>query len=54
MRRYRRHPDLTNDELITLNRVESELKLRGVRQENAEILHGMLPPFPAMETALSR
>ena len=29
MRRYRRHPDLSDDEVFILNRVESELKLRG-------------------------
>ena len=29
MRRYQRHPDLSEDEVVILNRVESELKLRG-------------------------
>ena len=29
MPRYRRHPDLTRDEVEVLNRIESELRLRG-------------------------
>ncbi len=45
MRRYRRHPDLTNDELITLNRVESELKLRGYARKTQKSYMGCCRRF---------
>ncbi len=45
MRRYRRHPDLTDEEVDTLNRVESELKLRGYARKTQKSYMGYCRRF---------
>ena len=52
IRKYRRHPGLTDEEVAVLSRVELELKLEEIRQEDAEVVHGLLPATPSMETRL--
>ena len=45
MRRYRRHPDLSDDEVAILNRVESELKLRGYARKTQKSYMGYCRRF---------
>ena len=45
MRRYRRHPDLSGDEVVILNRSESELKLRGYARKTQKSYMGYCRRF---------
>ena len=45
MRRYRRHPDLSDDEVVLLNRIESELKLRGYASKTQKSYMGYCRRF---------
>ena len=45
MRRYRRHPDLSDDEVVILNRIESELKLRGYASKTQKSYMGYCRRF---------
>lgn len=45
MRRYRRHPDLSDDEVAPLNQLESELRLRGYARKTQKSYMGYCRRF---------
>ena len=45
MRRYRRHPDLSDKEVVLLNRLESELKLQGYSRKTLKSYTGYCRRF---------
>ena len=49
MRRYRRHPNLSGEQVLLLNKMESEWTLRGYGRKTQKSYVGYLPAFPEVE-----